>query len=202
MSDVNNIPSLSDDELELLDSLLEAEAERQDSFDFFAVHGLITGLVAGPFEFNVQQVWDLAFEEQLGFSATEQQQLTTLFNNLAKEVQGWLDSGLDFPVPADLTLDDEEGEPPIESWAMGFITAVLFQDEAWYAKQEDIVAQHLFHPPPTRAAPIGAYLVLLRVEFTVPRTVASRAVRSYRTLSPLPDPVNRPSAVYSLLHWS
>ncbi len=30
------------------------------------------------------------------------------------------------------------------------------------------------------------YLVLLRVEFTVPQTVASCAVRSYRTLSPLP----------------
>ncbi|SHO56724.1 hypothetical protein VQ7734_02493 [Vibrio quintilis] len=32
-----------------------------------------------------------------------------------------------------------------------------------------------------------AYLVLLRVEFTLLRTVASRTVRSYRTLSPLPD---------------
>ncbi len=33
------------------------------------------------------------------------------------------------------------------------------------------------------------YLVLLRVEFTVPQTVTSCAVRSYRTLSPLPDPL-------------
>ena len=32
------------------------------------------------------------------------------------------------------------------------------------------------------------YLVLLRAGFTVPRTVASRAVRSYRTFSPLPAP--------------
>ena len=31
-----------------------------------------------------------------------------------------------------------------------------------------------------------SYLVLLRVEFTLPHTVASGAVRSYRTLSPLP----------------
>jgi hypothetical protein len=30
------------------------------------------------------------------------------------------------------------------------------------------------------------YLVLLRTGFAVPRTVTSRAVRSYRTLSPLP----------------
>ncbi|CAD5262840.1 conserved hypothetical protein [Halomonas sp. A3H3] len=32
------------------------------------------------------------------------------------------------------------------------------------------------------------YLVLLRVGFTMPRTVTRRAVRSYRTLSPLPAP--------------
>ena len=32
----------------------------------------------------------------------------------------------------------------------------------------------------------SSYLVLLRMGFTVPRTVAGRAVRSYRTLSPLP----------------
>ena len=34
-----------------------------------------------------------------------------------------------------------------------------------------------------------AYLVLLQVEFTLLRTIASRPVRSYRTLSPLPVPL-------------
>ena len=33
---------------------------------------------------------------------------------------------------------------------------------------------------------MGSYLVLLRVGFTVATTVTSRAVRSYRTVSPLP----------------
>ena len=45
----------------------------------------------------------------------------------------------------------------------------------------------------------GPYLVLLRVEFTLLRTIASRTVRSYRTLSPLPI---RRLAVFSLLHLS
>ncbi len=35
------------------------------------------------------------------------------------------------------------------------------------------------------------YLVLLRAGFTVPRRVATRAVRSYRTISPLPDKIAR-----------
>jgi hypothetical protein len=34
------------------------------------------------------------------------------------------------------------------------------------------------------------YLVLLQVGFTVPRHVATRAVRSYRTISPLPNAVS------------
>ena len=42
------------------------------------------------------------------------------------------------------------------------------------------------------------YLVLLRVGFTVPRCVATRAVRSYRTFSPLP---RRSVAVYFLWHF-
>lgn len=51
---------------------------------------------------------------------------------------------------------------------------------AYWLKQPTRVQYGPYH--------VNPYLALLRVEFTVPRTVASRAVRSYRTLSPLPDP--------------
>ncbi len=66
------------------------------------------------------------------------------------------------------------------------------------------IAHWLKQPTRVQYGPylMNPYLALLRVEFTVPRTVARRAVRSYRTLSPLPDPTSGPSAVCSLLHWS
>ena len=63
-----------------------------------------------------------------------------------------------------------------------------------------------------RAASVDSYLALLRVGFTLPRTVTSRAVRSYRTFSPLPnlrlsktlysdcEDFTRDLAVYFLLH--
>ncbi len=41
------------------------------------------------------------------------------------------------------------------------------------------------------------YLVLHQAGFTVPRTVASRAVRSYRTFSPLPGS-NEPGGLFSV----
>ena len=52
------------------------------------------------------------------------------------------------------------------------------------------IAHWLKQPTRVQYGPylVNPYLALLRVEFTVPRTVTSRAVRSYRTLSPLPDP--------------
>jgi len=55
---------------------------------------------------------------------------------------------------------------------------------------------------PTRKRPRARhmlpYLVLLRMGFTLPRSVTTRAVRSYRTISPLPS---RSRAVYFLWHF-
>lgn len=49
---------------------------------------------------------------------------------------------------------------------------------------------------------MDAYLVLLPVGFTLPRPVTRRAVRSYRTFSPLPDPVCTGHRRFSsLLHF-
>jgi hypothetical protein len=48
--------------------------------------------------------------------------------------------------------------------------------------------------------PLLPYLALLQVGFAVPCDVATDAVRSYRTLSPLPAPCGA-SAVYFLLHF-
>jgi len=45
---------------------------------------------------------------------------------------------------------------------------------------------------------LESYLVLLRVGFTLPRTVASRAVRSYRTFSPLPALQGRLRRLFSV----
>jgi hypothetical protein len=42
------------------------------------------------------------------------------------------------------------------------------------------------YPGTVRAAPLSPYLALLRVGFTLPSYVATDAVRSYHTISPLP----------------
>ena len=47
---------------------------------------------------------------------------------------------------------------------------------------------------------MDSYLVLLRVGFTIATPVTSRAVRSYRTFSPLPSRL-RVQAVSFLLHF-
>ena len=144
MSDLNSIPALTENELETLGVLLEDEAERQDSFDFFAIHGLITAFMTGPVPFDMDAVWECAFDDKLGFNAEEKQQVDLLLKKLAREIQAWLDSGEDFPVPAELTLVDEEEEPPLESWAIGFMTGVMLHEEDWYASDEEDVAECLF----------------------------------------------------------
>jgi hypothetical protein len=45
---------------------------------------------------------------------------------------------------------------------------------------------HAAYPNPMRATLKDSYLALLQVGFTMPWNVATHAVRSYRTISPLP----------------
>ena len=58
------------------------------------------------------------------------------------------------------------------------------------------------YPKAPRATALLSYLVLLQVGFTMPQRVATCAVRSYRTISPLPPSRrNDPGAVSFLLHF-
>ena len=143
MTDLNSIPALEEDELNTLAQLLEREADANDSFDFFAVHGFITAMCVGPHEFQPDIVLQGAFDSLDGFSASELQTLDQLINKLEREIQAWLDSGQDFPVPCELSLVDED-EPMLESWAMGFMSAVILQEADWYAADEQQMAQLLF----------------------------------------------------------
>lgn len=147
MSDLLSIPALDEDELELLGQMLEDEFERQESFDFFEAHGLITAIKTGPVELEWSEIYDIIFPEKTAFNDKELDQVQRLLRKLSYEIQAWLDSGQDFPVPCDLTLqvedDDEEGSP-LEAWAAGFMAGVLQNEEAWYAKDEEKMAEWVF----------------------------------------------------------
>ncbi len=147
MSDLLSIPALDEDELELLGQMLEDELERQDSFDFFEAHGLLTAIKTGPIDLEWSEIYDIIFPEKTAITAEQLERVQRLLRKLSYEIQAWLDYGEDFPVPCDLTLqvedDDEEGAA-IEAWAAGFMAGVLQNEEAWYSKGEDQMAQWIF----------------------------------------------------------
>ncbi len=147
MSDLLSIPALDEDELELLGQMLEDELERQDSFDFFEAHGLLTALKTGPIDLDWPAIYDIIFPEKTAFTSEQLEKVKRLLRKLSFEIQAWLDYGEDFPVPCELTLqvedDDDEGAA-IEAWAAGFMAGVLHNEEAWYSKGEEQMAQWIF----------------------------------------------------------
>ena len=104
-----SIPALDEDELELLGQMLEDEVERQESFDFFEAHGLITALKTGPVALEWDEIYSIIFPEKTDFSEQKLERVQRLLRKLSYEIQAWLDSGQDFPVPCELTLQIEEG---------------------------------------------------------------------------------------------
>ncbi len=148
MSDLLSIPALDEDELELLGQMLEDEFERQESFDFFEAHGLITALKTGPMDLEWSEIYEIIFPEKTAFTADQLERVQRLLRKLSFEIQAWLDSGQDFPVPCDLTLqveedDDEEGAA-LEAWCAGFMAGVLQNEAAWYEKEEEKMAEWIF----------------------------------------------------------
>ncbi len=147
MSDLLSIPAVDEDELELLGQMLEDEVERQESFDFFEAHGLLTAIKTGPVELEWSQIYDIIFPEKTAFNNEQLEKVQRLLRKLSYEVQAWLDSGQDFPVPCDLTLqvedDDEEGSA-LEAWTAGFMAGILQNEEAWYASEEEKMAEWIF----------------------------------------------------------
>jgi len=147
MSDLLSIPALDEDELGLLGQMLEDEMERQESFDFFEAHGLLTALKTGPAPLEWPEIYDIIFPEKTAFSDKKLEQVKRLLTKLSYEIQAWLDSGQDFPVPCDLTLqvedDDEEGAA-IEGWAAGFMAGILQNEAAWYGDDEEKMAEWIF----------------------------------------------------------
>lgn len=147
MSDLLSIPALDEDELELLGQMLEDEVERQESFDFFEAHGLLTALKTGPIELEWTQIYSIIFPEPPSFNNEQLERVQRLLRKLSYEIQAWLDYGEDFPIPCDLTLqvedDDDEGAA-IEAWAAGFMAGVLQNEEEWYRKDEEKMAEWLF----------------------------------------------------------
>jgi len=147
MSDLLSIPALDEDELELLGQMLEDECERQESFDFFEAHGLITAIKTGPIDIEWPQIYAMIFPEKTALNAAQLERVQRLLRKLGFEIQAWLDYGEDFPIPCDLTLqveDDEEEGAALEAWAAGFMAGILQNEGAWYANNEEKVAEWIF----------------------------------------------------------
>ena len=147
MSDLLSIPALEEDELAFLGQFLETQTEQQESFDFFEAHGFLTAIHTGPVAADWDEIHQVLFPEGAKGDSDDIQQAQALLKKLSLEIQAWLDSGQDFPVPCELTLevdDEDEESAAVEAWSAGFIAAVLRWDEHWYAKQEDQVAEYLF----------------------------------------------------------
>ena len=90
-----------------------------------------------------------------------------------------------------------------EAWS-GPVSRILFplrgENHSSAARITAAVEQPTRTLERTRAGPLRPYLVLLRRGFAVPSTLTCDAVRSYRTVSPLPRSEER-SAVCFLLHF-
>ena len=137
-------PALNEEELETLGLFLEDEYDERDALDFFGAHGLLTALSTGPLEKTTLEAIDIIFDEAPVYESEEQkQQIQALLEALHKEIRESLNNGGSFLVPCELTLEveDEDDESPIQMWCAGFMEGCFINEDAWYAKEPELIAE-------------------------------------------------------------
>lgn len=123
--------SLSDEELEALDSFLLSDACGDEALSVDEVHGYLTALIVGP-ETVDQETWLVTAwgHPEFGDKASEQR-MTGLMLRLYSDIAATLEARRNFE-PLVVEVEDEgEVVEAYEGWCFGFMIGVEQHQEMW-----------------------------------------------------------------------
>lgn len=141
MNQDNELPQLllTDEQLEQLDELLTQLTTQEEDADFYVALGYLTAQALQPTASNPAHWLENLFAKPNNPAISKPLiELLTLATAAAK--QGFYQGGgIELPFELNLAAADDE----IPDWCGGFMQAVFEQEEAWFANQEQAMAELL-----------------------------------------------------------
>ena len=99
---MNIINPLSEQQKQLLADFLESDSVSNGCLDYNAMHGLLTGVAAGPESLNEKDWMSFLFDSQPQYQSAEQQdEIETIIYQLASFIQRnlYLNDDIAIPIP-------------------------------------------------------------------------------------------------------
>lgn len=137
---------ISDETLDELYDFLESEQTDPEALDVIGLHGFMVALAVSPEPVPVGEWLPVVFNGMPEFNDEYSEQ----------KVIGWLEAlqdnartvlyrgqTIELPFEAELELDEALDDSEISAWSAGFTEAMMLREEAWFAQNEQEVAELL-----------------------------------------------------------
>ena len=137
--------SLSEQEIEQLESILFAEHLNEEALDYFGFHGLVCSTIVVPVSPGDQTLISLIFGcDDLNLSAEDAGLITGAITQIKQSIMEDINEGSDIFLPyVDEAENENDYDACLESWCVGFMEGFFYQEETWFGKGEDIAAELL-----------------------------------------------------------
>lgn len=133
--------SLSEQEIDQLETLLFSDALEEEALDYFGLHGLICASVVGPSSLNADTLANLVFGDQTSDISSEQlEHFNECSERIADDILEHLHEGKELSLPHE---KEDEFEACLESWCIGFMEGFFHNEESWFIQDESVTAELL-----------------------------------------------------------
>ena len=141
MSKTQDELPLKQEDWSILQQFLESD-KVEEALNIIETHGFLCSMIAGPVEMPQEDWIDFIFDSSPCFSSQdEENQIIDLLVNMKKRIHSDLATGHRLRVPCKLSLNPEPDEAPLRDWALGFMEGFLKDQDQWFLKDEDIMAE-------------------------------------------------------------
>lgn len=131
---MNIINPLSENQIKLLTDFLESDSVSNGCLDYNAVHGLLTGVAAGPESLNEKDWMSFLFDSKPQYQSAEQQEeIEAIINQLASFIQRNLYLNDDIALPIPLSAAKSGHTNSLTDWCYGFLEAVNLDEDSWFS---------------------------------------------------------------------
>lgn len=131
--------ALSEADITFLQAFLDSD-DNENGLDFVGTHGFLTAITIGP-EWKAGGHWQDALFDNLPVSPDDAlaARISGLLAAWQKSIHARLYHGETVTPPCKLHAEPDDSTP-LTDWCIGFMEAMFAQEEDWYARDEDQVA--------------------------------------------------------------
>lgn len=130
---------LNEIDINTIESVLFSDENAETALDYYGFHGLVTASVVAPYKIDNDTLWAIA----IGADPDQKTDCPSEMAALVQKLQKLIKVALEDEEAIILPFADEDDDETITNWCTGFIEGHLVDEDRWFEKDDETVAELL-----------------------------------------------------------